>query len=244
MFFLIIILFEIGMLGAVIGLFVWLIMKIPHVKRKQAFIVMGAIAVLLFGYGVYRYCSIERDGEAGGLWGVRVGDVEYVYEGFDLSEEGKIIGKINGFEIREVPEDPEHNFLVIRSFLDQDYLVRKDYQIPVSGTVSCCYVSGMRSTDEKLLQTIEEILQAAYDDGFQVELEDHHSPQRLHSVSVGYEGCPVGTDRKYKLGCLDDGRWVLVFVKDDVVNNGKHTMICHGITKEQAQALEDSGMFR
>lgn len=244
MFFIAMIVFGIGMFCAVIGFCAWSIMKIPQGKRKQAFTVMGTAAVLLFGYGIYRYCSIERDGEAGGLWGVRVGDVEYVYEGFDLSEEGKVIGKIDGFEIREVPEDPDHNFLVIRSFTDQSYLVRKDYEIPVSGTVSCCYVSGMRSADGKLLQAIGEILQAEYDDGFQIELDGQHSPEGLHSLSVGYEGCPVGTDRRYKLGCLDDGRWVLVFREDDAINNGRHTVICHEIAKEQAQVLEDSGMFR
>lgn len=241
MFWIAIILFGIGMLGIIIGLFVWGIMKIPGNKRKQAFIVMGAIAVLLMGYGVYRYCSIERDGTVG-LGVVRVGDVEYVYAGYDLSGEGKIIGKIDGFQVKEIPEDPDHNFLVIRSFLDQDYLVRKDYKIPVSGTVSCCYIRGKRSTDEKLLQTIEEILSTTYDDGFQIETEKNHD--RLCGLSVGYDGCPVGTDRGYMLGCLDDGRWVLVFRKDYTVTDGRHTIICHEITGEQARVLENSGMFQ
>lgn len=241
MFWIAIILFGIGMFGAIIGLFVWVIMKLPGNKRKQVFLVLGTAVVLLLGYGVYRYCSIERDGTVGADW-VRLGDVEYIYARYDLSKEGKTIGKIDGFQIKEIPEDPEHNFLVIRSFLDQNYLVRKDYKIPVSGKVSCCYVRGKRSEDEELLQTMGEILSTSYDDGFQIETEKE--PDRLCGVSVGYDKCPVGTDVGYMLGCLDDGRWVLVFRKDYTVADGRHTIICHEITKEQAKILENSGMFQ
>lgn len=231
----------IGMSGAIIGFFVWMLKKISSNQRKQAFLVMGTIAVLLLGYGMYRYCSIERDGMVG-VDVVRFGDVEYIHARYDISKEGKTIGKVDGFQIKEIPEDPKHNFLAIRSFLDQAYLVRKDYKIPVSGKVSCCYVRGKRSEDEELLQTMGEILSIAYDDGFQIETEK--KPDRLCGVSVGYDECPVGTDVGYMLGCLDDGRWVLVFRKDYTVKDGIHTIICHEITKEQEKILENSGMFQ
>lgn len=224
------------LIGAVIA-----IIKLPSRTRECVLGIVFVVALVLVGYGTYRYYSIEKDGEVR-VGYVRVGDRYYESVNIDFSEEGKIIGKFDDYDIREIPEDPEHNFLVVRSFLDQYYVVDRDYMIPTEGELSCAYV-GSRACDEELLAVLNAIFKEEYSDGFSVQIP--REQEKFYSIGVGYEDCPVVTDFGYYIGTLEDGRWVLVYQEDYEYDSEKNMLrvVCHEIKNEYAVKLQESGMF-
>lgn len=140
-----------------------------QITRKQKLVFLNVILIIfLFAWVTYRYFSIERNGFVG-VGTVQVGDERYNYTSFSFTEEGKVIAKIDTWSIMEIPEDSEHNFLAIRSFLDNDLLVKEGYVIPEDGEISCVYASThRRSDDEKLLDVIEKIIACDYGAGFEI----------------------------------------------------------------------------
>lgn len=89
---------------------------------------------------------------------VKIENINYVYSSFELSGEGKTIALIDNYIIKAVPEDPSHTFLILRTFIDQNYIVREDYEIPTEGKVNCAYIDGKRTTADQVLSALTDII--------------------------------------------------------------------------------------
>ncbi len=203
---------------------------------------IAAIAACFF---IHRQL-LRKDGFVG-IERVQIEDVNYQYASFQLSKEGKTIGLIDDWQINEVPEDKSHTFLVVRSFLDQYYIVREDYEIPTGGNVSCAYIGTLmeRTTDTKLLQALTEILQNDYTDGTPFFLSNHKDEQgNFKHIVVGYEDCPVGTDHRiYYIGQVDS-RWVIVF-RDELGEweNDRLPAVYYELDPKYGEVFEESGFW-
>lgn len=184
-------------------------------RKKIIITITGGLLciIAIIGYNYIHRQLLRKKGFVG-VEMVRIEDVNYRYTSFELSKEGKTIALIDDWKINEIPEDPSHTFLVVRSFIDQYYIVREDYTIPVEGNVSCAYIGSMmeRTTDKEILQALTEILQNDYTDGTPIFLSNHKDEKgNFKHIVVGYEDCPVGTDRSiYYIGEIDS-KWVIIF---------------------------------
>lgn len=218
-------------------------------KRKKIIICILCILIILILIPIVHWMLLKKDGKV--LAGyVMIEGEKYNYSGFELTKEGKTIARIDGYIINEVPEDPTHTFLVIRSFLDQDYIVRDDYKIPEGGNVSCAYIGTMmeRTTDEALLAALTKILNGDYLDGKSIQLTDDRDfieNNQFNHVVVGYEDCPVGTDNSiYYIGKIDS-KYVVIF-RDEIgeYKDGTYTSIYHEIDSNLEKVMEDSGFWK
>ena len=165
----------------------------------------------------------------------------YVQKYYRHSGEGKTLARTDrGFDLNEVEDDPNHDFLVVRSFLDQYNLVNEDYVIPTSGEVTCVFWDHQKFTDKPLTDVISKIinnkkLDFSYSSDGLFLLKDG---QELDSLNVGYNGCPVGTEYIGYIGKLN-GKWVLCFnVKNDE-NTRKSTCDCYEIPEADYKVLEE-----
>ena len=88
------------------------------------------------------------------------------------------------------------------------------FELSKEGNVSCAYIGSMmeRTTDKEILQALTEILQNDYTDGTPIFLSNHKDEKgNFKHIVVGYEDCPVGTDRSiYYIGEIDS-KWVIIF---------------------------------
>lgn len=218
-----------------------IIIKLPDRIRTYVLGSVLVVAIVLVGYGTYRYHSIERDGEVR-LAYVRMGDRYYEDVNIDFSKEGKIIGKFDDYDIREIPEDPEHNFLVVRTFLDQYYVVDREYVIPTEGELSCAYVD-VQACDKEMIVVLNAIFKEEYEDKFLVRIPREEA--NFHGIRVGYGDCPVATDFGGYIGTLEDGRWVWVYQEDYEYDSEKDMIYatCYKIPDEYWDALQESGEF-
>lgn len=219
-------------------------------KRKKSIIIsitgfILCIAAIAGSVFIHRQL-LRKDGFVG-IERVEIEDVNYRYTSFTLSEEGKTIGLIDDWEINEVPEDKSHTFLVVRSFLDQYYIVREDYTIPTEGNVSCAYIGTMmeRTTNPELLQALTEILQTNYTDGTPFFLSNRKDEQgNFKHIVVGYEDCPVGTDNRiYCIGQIDS-KWVIIF-HDELGQweDDKLSAVYYELDSKYGKIFEGSGFW-
>ena len=219
-------------------------------NKKSIKVIVVIVAVLLpvliiIGYHFLHRLFLQRDGFIGGER-VQIEDVNYRYENFELTKEGKTIALIDDWIINEIPEDPSHTFFVVRSFLDQYYIVREDYEIPAKGNVSCAYIgSHNRTDDKKILQALTEILQKEYTNGIDFFISNENEANNgFRQITVGYEGCPVGTDSSiYYIGKMDS-KWVIVF-RDDLGEwkNNKLPAIYYELDEQYGEIFENSGFW-
>ena len=134
-------------------------------KKRIILGVIGVIALSVITFALISYFSIDRTAEIGFENSFVIKGERYIATSIGYTEEGKIIAKADNFKIKEIPEDKDHNFLAVRSFLDNWIIVRESYVIPTEG------------------------------DSFVVKTENmFEMSSATESIRVGYEDCPVGTD--------------------------------------------------
>lgn len=215
-------------------------------KKVKIFIVMIFLFFLsTIGYTFLQHRSLERDGFVG-IERVQMEDVNYSYEKYEFTKNGKDIAYIGDWKIKEIPEDPSHTFLVVRSFMDQYTIVREDYIIPMEGKVSCAYIGkDNRTEDKKILQAFTEILQKEYIKGTDFFItNDVGANDGFRHVTVGYEGCPVGTDSSiYYIGKIDS-KWVIIF-RDELGEwkNDKLPVTYYELDDKYGEIFEESGFW-
>lgn len=150
-----------------------------------------------------------------------------------------------GWYIREIKEDPSHNFVVACSFLDHRFFVADDYNIPTSGEITT--VSwGFRKyiTDREFLNAISEI------DSQKITTFDYETEaifvitdnQRMKEIYFAYENCPVPTNNKGYMGKIDD-KWVITtYISPEQKNvdgsRKKHLVGCYSIPDKYSSILE------
>ena len=147
------------------------------------------------------------------------------------------------WSLNEVEEDPSHTFIVLRSFLDQRLYVADDYTIPKEGDITCVYLKYYRFDDAELCKIISEIL-ASQNETFEYETENMYGltdMQRMRTLYVGYDGCPIGTEPKGHLGKIN-GKWTWALPSPDYPNShgdGKSvTKLCRLVDERYAEQLE------
>lgn len=132
------------------------------------------------------------------------------YGKYDLGR--RIAKTTNGLDVYEIKGDPEHNFLLVSSFVDNTLYICDDYKIPTSGTVTRINWNYKDITDKVLLQSVGEIIadrcvQGSYKSpygGLFIENE----AQNLETLYVAYDNCPVATVNIGFMGKLN-GKWII-----------------------------------
>lgn len=159
--------------------------------------------------------------------------------------EGKRIAKTNeGSYLKEVEEDPTHTFIVIRSFLDQQLLVRDDYIIPTTGDVTAVFWNREKINNKDFCEAVMKIESVAstdfkYETDGIFQLKDGQQMRRLYFC---YEDCPIGTDFKGYMGKVND-KWVITTKISDDQNNPDgspkpYTVECYTIPSEYHEILD------
>lgn len=151
-------------------------------------------------------CSARYEGKL--YWNGRV----YVDAAQCAYTEGRVIAKTQDrkWTIHLVQEDPDHRFVVVRSFLDNYLLVAEDYAIPDHGRVTAVAWNGVYISDAAFLQALSEI-QAQKQTDFLYTTEGLFrltDTQRMKTVYFAYEDCPLATEYRGWLGKVD-GQWVI-----------------------------------
>ena len=176
---------------------------------------------------------------------VKIENINYVYSSFELSGEGKTIALIDNYIIKAVPEDPSHTFLILRTFLDQNYIVREDYEIPTEGKVNCAYIDGKRITADQVLNALTDIIRNDNDEGTPFYISNNGTEKNdLKSVVIGYEDCPVGTDYSiYGIGKIDD-KWAVVLRNElGTWDGNKLPAIYHELDTKCREMLSECGIW-
>ena len=175
--------------------------------RKSMLILVAAIFIVIIGYGIFSYMSIDRSGVliTGGLY---FKGEEYKYLYFAHGEVGKEIGIADGWSIKEISEDKEHNFLEVRSFLDAYDVVKSSYHIPTEGNINVVYISTKRYNGKEYDDAIKYLLDEEITEKMNIITDNiYHYAKKVY---VGYEDCPVGTEYIGMVGYVNDE---LVYIK-------------------------------
>lgn len=208
-------------------------------KRIIAIFVVATI--LLYSCSIF-FKKVERVGEHNFI----IDGEKYVGVGIAYTTTGRKIAQYDGFDIRVIPEDKDHNFLAVRSFLDGWTMVKESYVIPTSGEVNVAYLEyNQRITESIKLEMIQSII----NDDFQGEFiikgkalsEENYYYTDVDNATdyiwVGYNDCPVGTDPIGKLGKIN-GKLVFIKIKDFDFNEYDRKFTCY-IIKDEYQELFD-----
>ena len=149
-------------------------------------------------------------------------------------EEGKTVAKTSdgNWNIKEVKGDAEHNFVVVRSYLDEALLVRSDYKIPESGNPNVVYLGTKKIASRDDCKIISDIF---LNDGetFSVSATQK-DVNNWQSVSIGFDGCPVAVFRGY-IGFADGNYFFTVDISDimekDDGSGAPFTVLCKSVDK-------------
>lgn len=177
-------------------------------KKKFVIRLFAAIGICMVSMIAYRYITFDRSAvinfEGGFIWN----DIQYVPVIAETGNTGRCIAETtDGHKIREFKDDPTHTFLEIRSFLDNNKVVRADYTIPTEGNITCAYISGNRVSDGEVLELLSLLKSYEYQKSFYIRTDNIY--YIANDIYVGYNGCPVGTQW---LGCIGDINGKLVFI--------------------------------
>ncbi len=208
-------------------------------KNKKVVILLGVVfvaaAAVLFMI-LNGVIVLDRSGERLFENGLRWKGNEYVAVSGKYNE-GKTIAKTNdGFDINEVEGDDSHNFLVMRSFLDQWLVVRDGYNIPKSGKITKAYWSYQFIEDEEFLGAIEEMITKVKPD-FEYDTDgkkiyEYTDNQNMKELYIAYEGCPVPTIYLGYMGVINGS-----FYLTTGMGYGD-TVYCYTIPEEYAVIFE------
>lgn len=156
-------------------------------------------------------------------------------------EEGKTIAKTSDgtWSINAVKDDADHNFVVVRSFLDDSLLVRSDYKIPESGNPNAVYLGTQKIESQEDCKIISEIF-LSESETFSVSAT-HEDVNNWQSVSIGFDGCPVAVFRGY-IGFADGKYFFTVDIsnmkeKDDG-SNTPFLVICKTVDESHYTVLD------
>ena len=191
-------------------------------KRYIALMLVFTVLAILFVIYLWRSGCLITDRSAeytgeGLFWNGRVyrtaGECDYT--------EGRVLAKTqDGWKVSEVKEDPAHNFVVVRSFLDNRLLVAEDYKIQTEGNLSMASWNREPITDPAFLQAITQILQQKTT-SFEYETDGIfilNDQQRMKALYLAYDGCPLATICAGWLGKIN-GQWVLTtYISNDCRN--------------------------
>ncbi|MBQ6814680.1 MAG: hypothetical protein IJP13_03990 [Lachnospiraceae bacterium] len=160
--------------------------------------------------------------------------------------EGRTIAKSEDgrWDINEVEEDPSHNFVVVRSFLDQQLYVADQYVIPTSGKVTSVCWADNYICDQEFLAALSEIDEQKVT-SFKYVTEGIYAiteNQQMKEVYFAYENCPVATNYKGYMGKVN-GQWVITtYISPDQRRADgspkKHSVSCYFIPVEYSSILE------
>ena len=178
--------------------------------------------------------SAERVGEREFI----VEDEKYIAISIGFTEEGKTVAKADGFDIMEIPEDKEHTFLAVRSRLDDWTIVKDSYEIPTSGKLNIAYCNHERITNGEKLCMVQSILDENYKSS--IVIKTNAEPDIYNAtkdIYVGYEDCPVGTDR---IGAIGNINGHLVFIKTEDLKNGDLQYTCYILNDEYQDLYANS----
>ncbi|MDD4163720.1 MAG: hypothetical protein PHD46_00155 [Eubacteriales bacterium] len=206
-------------------------------RRK---IISLSLLVVVFIFGsvlLIRNFSIDRTAERGQEGSFIIKGEEYVSMDIGFSEEGKTIAKAANFNIMEITEDSEKNFLAVRSFLENWTIVKKSYDIP-SGDVNVAYIGEQRVTDGPEWSMVESIIKHDFAGDFAI-INDNETDiyNATKEIFVGYGNCPVGTDKIGVCGNIN-GQLVYIAFEDLVDSNLQYR--CFILKDEFQNILKDS----
>ena len=175
-------------------------------KKHWRWLVLAALALAFVGLAFLKGWivtdhSAQRRGE-----GVFWNGVLYVGASGDYSEDRTIAKTEDGWNIVSVKEDESHTFVVLRSFLDNYLLVREDYEIPTSGTVTAVSWNGKKIEDAAFCAAVAAIVEAKQSDfSYETTAISHlREDQHMRLVYLAYEGCPIGTEFAGWMGTVND----------------------------------------
>ena len=159
--------------------------------------------------------------------------------------EGRTIAKTGDgkWVINEVKEDPTHQFVVVRSFLDQYLFVADDCQVPASGEVTTIAWNRTYISDPNFLNALSTI-DATKTTSFEHQTDGIYiltDTQRMKPLYFAYEGCPVAIDLRGYLGKIN-GRWVITTYQTPARNEDgspkTHIVGCYLIPEEYHAILQ------
>jgi hypothetical protein len=159
------------------------------------------------------------------------------------STEKRVAKSKEGLSIYEVKGDPSHNFIEVRSFLDQTLMVAGDYTIPTEGTLSGVWYSTGPIKNQQVLEVLDEIdRQKTISFQFETSNIYHSDKHHLGELYFAYDDCPVYTNKKGYLGKVN-GAWVVTthvttIPSTDGSSSMNHVVSCYRIPEEQASILE------
>lgn len=163
---------------------------------------------------------------------------KYVAISIGYTKEGKTIAKADGFDIMEISEDKDHTFLAVRSGLDNWTIMKESYKIPTSGKLNVAYCNHERITEGEKLSMVQSILDENYQGNFVIKTDaEADIYNATNDIYVGYEDCPVGTDRIGSIGNINGS---LVFIKAEDMKNGDLQYTCYILNDEYQDLFEDS----
>ena len=187
------------------------------VSRKVKIAITVACALLIFttlvGCLLWQMgCFVTDRSVAVGLESLEWQGRRYnpVYGKYDA---GRVIAKTtDGLDVHEIDGDPDHNFLLVASFVDSNLYVCDDYEIPTNGKVTRAYWNYKDITDKDFLQAIGTLLAERHVQGTYKTKEDglfvENNVQNLEVLYVAYENCPVASLNKGYIGKLN-GEWII-----------------------------------
>ena len=204
------------------------------IKLSIAVIIAIALCISLITVGLINYFSVDRTAQPSAEKSFIIKGEKYVSIPIGFTEEGRTIAKADSFDIMELPEDKEHNFLAVRSFLDDWTIVRESYVIPTYGTVSVAYLRRERVTVGVKWDMVQSILHNDFSSEFLVKSDNIQDiASATSSIYVGYEDCPVGTEL---IGYFGNINGKLVFIKAEDIRDNDTVYTCY-ILKEKYQSL-------
>lgn len=187
--------------------------------------------------------------------GVIVADRSAVYSAEGLSwngtfykscsgfyEEGKTIAKTadGNWDINEIEGDPEHNFVAVRSKLDDFLYVRSDYKIPESGTPNTVYLGTNRIENPEFCKILSDIY--CSEGGTFTVTATIDDVQKWKAVSIGFDGCAVAVFRGY-IGFADGKYFFTVDLSDmkekDDGSGSPFTVVCKSVDENCYSTIEE-----
>ena len=203
---------------------------------RMALIVVIVLCIAIFATACSN--SIDRTAQRGFEGSFIIAGETYISIPIGYTEEGKTIAQADNYDIKENPEDPNHNFLAVRNFLDNWTIVKESYVIPTSGKLNVAYCDHERIVDGVKLRMVQSILDGDYQGSFIVKTDGERDIfNAIKSIKVGYEDCPVGTDW---LGSIGNINGYLVFVEAEDLRESNLEYTCHVLHEEYQKLYENS----
>jgi len=204
-------------------------------KKHWRILLLVVLALLLIGLAFLKGWivtdhSAQRRGE-----GVFWNGIMYVGASGEYTEDRTIAKTEDGWNIVSVKEDKSHTFVVLRSFLDNYLLVREDYEIPTSGTVTAGSWNGKKIEDAAFCAAVAAIVEGKQSDfSYETSAISHlREDQHMRRLYLAYENCPIGTEFVGWMGTVN-GVWCIT----TQVSSTSDTVWCYEIPQEYISVLE------